>query len=69
MYSGGMLPSGSHISDTAGSSHYYINQNNESPRLPQTVVRIRGKNNQTIETRGSLVMTLEDEKRAAERRR
>jgi hypothetical protein len=33
------------------------------------VVRIRGKNNQTIETRGSLVMTLEEEKRAAERRR
>jgi hypothetical protein len=33
------------------------------------VVRIRGKNNQTIETKGSLVMSLEDEKRELERRR
>lgn len=41
----------------------------QSPRLPQTVVRIRGKNNKTIETRGSLVMTLDEEKRAVERRR
>jgi len=31
------------------------------------VVRIRGKNNQTIETKGSLVMSLEDEKRELER--
>ena len=33
------------------------------------MVRIRGKNNQTIETKGSLVMSLEDEKRELERRR
>jgi hypothetical protein len=37
--------------------------------MPQTVVRIRGKNNQTIETKGSLVMSLEEEKREQERRR
>ena len=33
------------------------------------MVRIRGKNNQTIETTGSLVMSLEEEKREQERRR
>ena len=33
------------------------------------MVRIRGKNNQTIETKGSLVMSLEEEKREQERRR
>lgn len=43
----------------------------ESPQQqpPKTVVRIRGKGNQTIETSGSLALTLEEEKRAAERRR
>lgn len=65
VYEGGILqPGASSIADTAGSSLYP-----DSPRLPQTVVRIRGKNNQTIETRGSLVMTLDEERKAAERRR
>ena len=66
VYSGGIIqPPGkgySYLSDSAASSYYY-NQNGQSPNLPQTVVRIRGKNNQTIETKGSLVMSLEDEKR------
>jgi len=62
IYVGGIIQS--QISDSAGSSNYFIGNN-----LPQTVVRIRGKNNQTVETRGSLVMTMEEEKRAVERRR
>ena len=62
IYVGGIIQS--QISDSAGSSNYFIGNS-----LPQTVVRIRGKNNQTVETRGSLVMTMEEEKRAVERRR
>lgn len=60
VYSGGMLMNMPSSDDAA--SNYIMAQG--SPRLPpQTVVRIRGKNNQTIETKGSLVMSLEEEKR------
>ena len=66
VYSGGIIqPPGKgscYLSDSAASSYYY-NHNGQSPNLPQTVVRIRGKNNQTIETKGYLVMSLEEEKR------
>lgn len=49
------------------SSLYGGGNGGDSPA--QTVVRIRGKNNQMIETKGNIMLTLEEEKRINERKR